>query len=151
MEGDMKLIESDPKLSYACRIVEEMCSSIAELSKLEIAVFLLPNFDNYPHQNNPYKKQPSLYVKSENRIMVNENKFFSEDIRVQAMILLHEVAHGFREQIKPKLLDYYERAGLHEDPIVDLLICQWGFKEQLIFARKDMYGQRYCEALARDC
>jgi hypothetical protein len=140
----MRLEEKDGvSLSSICRAVEQRLSHVPCLSKLNLPVVLADFEKEFPER--PWLwENPAGYCRG--RILVNKQVF----LRRPAMaVLVHEIAHAYCDLIDPGLRAQPMYGDLPKDCLADLLVCQWGFEEELVSDRlpDPYYGQEYCEAL----
>jgi len=134
----MKLIENNKKLSTICRNAEKRTEKIVALNKLELQVIF-----------KEINRNDSFFYKSSlNQIWVNERKF---DPKFAVVSIMHEVGHAYVKMVNPGYLclpvfkDPLTLAPLSEELIVDYLVCQWGFMDDLIELRKN--DDELCDAL----
>jgi hypothetical protein len=145
----MELRESDEALSYICRSIEGLTEGISDLKDLVLPVELLSNFYKEPgaQKSKFIQNSPTVYRLSDRKILVDRSKFFGLKAEIAKIALIHEVGHAYCHLKGQAFCNHARFAELHEDQVVDLLLCRWGFEEQLIAERKNSYGKEYCEAL----
>jgi hypothetical protein len=150
----MKLTEinsSLPALSLACHRVEAKVQGVQQLSTLTLQVESLPNFNNRPEASkDAFRNSPAAYVRSENKIIVNNAKFSLLAPEVAEATLAHEVGHAFCNLYPPahltgRLTDVPEVTVA--DIVADYYACDWGFLDGICEARKNK--PQYCDILAR--
>ncbi len=145
----MELRESDEALSLICRSIESLTYDISDLKDLVLPVELLANFDKEreAQKSKSIRNSPAAYRQSDMKILVNRSQFFGLKAEIAKIVLIHEVGHAYCHLKGQTFCNHARFAELHEDQVVDLLLCRWGLEEQLIAERKDSYGREYCEAL----
>jgi hypothetical protein len=140
----MKLVESDPSLAAVCRAVEARLQAVSCLVNVEIAVVLLPHFNDLGHPATP--KDPAAYMRSDQRILVNAQVFPSFSTEAAQFALAHEIGHHAHHvgitAFRPNL------GGVQRCIIADWLATQWGFAEEMRTARLGDQGGEYCEKLS---
>ncbi len=145
----MILRETHSSLLCVCRAVERKTSTIGVLSALDVKVELLSSFDNEPDAQitQTIRNNPAAYSKHRGWILVNGRCFFKLPNNLQEIVLIHEAGHAYLHLVNSAYREKPRFATLNEDYIVDLLLCRWGFKEELIIERAESYGKEYCDAL----
>lgn len=148
----MRLIESDPRLSSICRIVERHLASIWPPNTLDVPVELVSDFDDLPEAKmNPFfKVEPAFYRLSTRTIYVNGREFRKLGATEKEATLLHETGHAYLHFSGPAFaISEGFPDPTDEDPIVDYALCRAGFEEQIIAERMrpNSYGPEYCEIL----
>lgn len=140
----MRLKENNQKLSSICRDVESRTLTITDLSKLEIEIELVDNFRSLSPLKS-IQNSPALFRISTGKILVNNEVFFNRGPIEQFATAMHEIAHAFlNNQGESKSLSIGE-----EDVEADLLVCKWGFYNELKSERETSYGKEYIDHLSK--
>ena len=140
----MKLIESDPSLAAACRLVEARLEKVSCLAGAEFPVVLLPDFNDLGHPATP--KDPAAYKRSDQTILVNAEVFSSLSTEAAQFALAHEIGHHAH---RAGLTAFHpESRDVYPCIIADWLATQWSFAEEMRMERLADRGAEYCEKLS---
>lgn len=130
-------------LERALRAFERRTKSIGPLRALELPVMLLDNFDALAEERSKpsIRPNPALYERSGRRILVNAREFARLSREEGEVVIAHEVAHDVICTAKRR------SRYLSDDLVADLLVCRWGFCDELMKERQKSYGLSYRDVL----
>jgi hypothetical protein len=145
----MKLSESHSSLSSLCRAVEIRLRFVDALAGLNLPIVMLPDFESLPESKDSatVRDTPFAYQRREKRIIVNGDLFPSLASDVCEAALAHEIAHALYHRSPIVIKDPQFSIALDEEIVADLLVCRWGFLDELNKERFQSYGAKYCNIL----
>jgi hypothetical protein len=143
----LKLKDSGEQLASICRRVEIKAELPPQLGDLELPVTLVPDFEDiasrYPSKSDFIEHNEAIYLVHEEAVLVNESCFFDLSAAAATATIAHEVGHHVFAKAREVNYDLGYR-DLHEEIVVDLLACDWGFYEEICELRRARYGNNYC-------